>query len=117
MPLTRRLVPSRLDPRDVAFFGLGEHSWACHGAIPTGYVRYAFGRWTFVLLSRLALCLIVQVESAGKSTVCRHSAEAGLDPTQIGPSPMHEIICSHCSQALKIDEAGCADILIQHASV
>ena len=29
------------------------------------------------------------------------------------PSPMHEIICPHCSKAFKIDEAGYADILKQ----
>jgi hypothetical protein len=67
MPLTRKLVPERLDSSDIAFSGLGEHSWACRGAIPPGYLLYAVDHWMFVFLFRLMLCLIVQVEEAQRN--------------------------------------------------
>lgn len=78
MPLTRRLVPSR--------FGLKRcrvlRPWRALMGVPRRDspqgmcgTPLVVGR-SYCFLSRLALCLIVQVESAGKSTVCRHSAEA-----------------------------------------
>ena len=41
-------------------------------------------------------------------------AQSDARPTnKKSPTPMHEIICPHCSKAFKIDEAGYADILKQ----